>query len=322
MRRRTLIAGIALAAAAGADDASAQRARGVPRVAILSSGSNEACLVFGAFRAELRSRGHAEGRTIAIEFYLGDGSVERLAALAQAIVRAPPAVVLADDGPSVDAIYAATREIPIVAVGSIDPTLGAFAVSLTRPGGNVTGVTTFPAELAVKQLEILHEIVPSARRIGVLGARRAQTRRALEEAAASYGLALRSIDVATASDAERELARGALVDVDALVVARSPVSSAMSEFVVALVNASGKPAVYGEREFVVVGGLATYGVDYVAVFRRLADYVDRILRGANSAEMPIERPERLELAVNLRTARALGITIPQALLARADEVIE
>jgi putative ABC transport system substrate-binding protein len=321
MRRRTLLVGIALVATAGTDNAAAQR-RGVPRVAILSSGSNEARAVFEAFRAELRARGYIEGRTIAIELHLGDGSVERLAGRARAIVRDPPAVVLADDGPSVDAIYAATREIPIVAVGSIDPTLGAFAVSLARPGGNVTGITTFPAELAVKQLEILHEIVPSARRIGVLGAQRAQTRRALEEAAASYGLALRSIDVAAASDAERELAPGALVNVDGLVVARSPVSSAMSGLVVAQINAAGKPAIYGEREFVAVGGLATYGVDYVAVFRRLADYVDRILRGANPAEMPIERPERLELAVNLRTARALGITIPQALLARADQVIE
>jgi putative ABC transport system substrate-binding protein len=291
-------------------------------VAILSQGSNEARPVFTAFRAELRERGYIEGGTIAIEFHLAHGSTERLAPLAQAIARDRPEVVLADGGEAASAMHTATREIPIVAIGGIDPRQRVLVESLARPGGNVTGITTFTNELPVKQLELLIEIAPMARRIGAVGTQGAQQRHVIEESAASRGLGLRFIYGTTVADVARELAPAALADVAGLVLAQNPVLSAISALVVAQINAARKPAVYAEREYIDVGGLATYGIDFVTAFRRLADYVDRILRGANPAGMPIERPERVELAVNLRTARTLGIAIPPSVLARADEVIE
>jgi ABC-type uncharacterized transport system substrate-binding protein len=202
-------------------------------VAILSQGSNEARPVFTAFRAELRERGYIEGGTIAIEFHLAHGSTERLAPLAQAIARDRPEVVLADGGEAASAMHTATREIPIVAIGGIDPRQRVLVESLARPGGNVTGITTFTNELPVKQLELLIEIAPMARRIGAVGTQGAQQRHVIEEAAASRGLGLRFIYGTTVADVARELAPAALADVAGLVLAQNPVLSAMSALVVA-----------------------------------------------------------------------------------------
>jgi putative ABC transport system substrate-binding protein len=322
MKRRAFLAALALAGSAHADLAVAQSPRAPARIAILTLGSNPSRPVFEAFRAELRERGHVEGRDIAIEFHMAHGSLERLAALAQAIVRTSPTVVLADGGAAASAIHAATREIPIVAVGSIDPMVRALAASLARPGGNLTGIATFNVELTVKQLELLHEIVPSARRAGVVGIQTDQARRAFAQAAEARRLVVRFIASPAAADVGTALAPAALADVDGLVLSQNPALTALSGPVVERINAGGKPAVYAEREYLESGGLVTYGIDFVAIYRRLAGYVDRVLRGASPAEMPIERPERLELAVNLRTARALAITIPPSVLTRADEVIE
>ncbi len=298
-----------------------QPPRRIPRVAILSPGSSEARPVFAAFRDGLRALGWIEGRNIVLEFHFAHGDAARLTALAQAIARdGPAAVVLADGGAAAAAMQAATRTIPIVAIGAIDVSPGVLIASLARPGGNVTGITTFTSEVLLEQLEILHQLAPSARRIGVVGT--GQARRDLEEAASSLGLTLRFIGIANSGDVARELAPEAIGDVDGLLVAASPVLAALSALVVGRINANGKPAVYQERDFIDAGGLASYGVDFSAVFRQLAGYVDRILKGANPAEMPNERPVRIELIVNLKTARALGLTIPPVLLARADEVIE
>ncbi len=323
MRRRAIIVGLTGAAALTARSVACaqQPPQRIPRVVILSRASTEARPVFAAFRDGLRALGWIEGRNIVLEFHLAHGDAARLTALAQAIARDGADVVLADGGVAAT-IHAATRTIPIVAIGGMDVTPSILAASLARPGGNVTGIATFTNETALKQLEVLHELAPSARRIGAIASTLGQLRPALEEAASSLGLTLRFIDIANSGDVARELAPAALGDVDGLLVAASPVVAALSALVVARIDASRKPAVYAEREFIDAGGLISYGIDHSDLFRRLAGYVDRILKGANPAEMPIERPVRIQLIVNLQTARALGLTIPPVLLARADEVIE
>jgi putative ABC transport system substrate-binding protein len=322
MRRRDLIVRMVLASAMPGV-AAAQHPQGIRRVAILTLGANRARPVFTAFREELQRLGYVEGRTIAIAIHLAEGNAERLDPLAQTIVRGAPDVTVADGSAAAIALRAATHDIPIVAIGGIDPLLRPLATSLARPGGNLTGISTYSVELGIKQLELLHELAPAASRIGALGTvTTQQARHALSEAGTALGLTVRWIDSQTAADVERDLAPQALADVDALVVTQSPALSALSALVVAQINACGKPAIYGEREYIDAGGLATYAIDFVVEYRRLAGFVDRILRGATPSALPIERPERLAMAINLRTARALGITVPPSLLLRADEVIE
>ena len=296
--------------------------RRIMRIAILSPGTSETRSVFTAFRTQLRALGYEEGRDVVLEFHLASGS-ERLAALAQAIAaRNSTDLVLADGRVAAQAMVSASRTIPIVAVTG-DPVALGLAVSLAHPGGNVTGIATLSTELGAKQLELLHEIVPSARRIGAVNVSfSAAGYRALEDRAASFGAALRRLTFQTQIDAERVLAPAALGDVDGLVVPPSALLAGMSATVVRLINAAGKPAVYAERDFIAVGGLVMYGHDIDDAFRRAAGVVDRVLKGASPADTPFEQPTRVALVVNLKTAKALGITIPQSVLLRADEVIQ
>ena len=278
--------------------------------------------MFTAFRTQLRALGYEEGRDVVLEFHLASGS-ERLAALAQAIAaRNGTDLVLADGRVAAQAMVSASRTIPIVAVTG-DPVALGLAVSLAHPGGNVTGIATLSTELGAKQLELLREIVPSARRIGVVNVSfSAAGYRALEDRAASLGAALRRLTFQTQIDAERVLAPAALGNVDGLVVPPSALLAGMSAAVVRLINAAGKPAVYAERDFIAAGGLVMYGHDIDDAFRRAASVVDRVLKGASPADTPFEQPTHVELVVNLKTAKALGLTIPQSLLLRADEVIQ
>jgi len=292
------------------------------RIAVLSPGTSETRSVFTAFRTQLRALGYQEGRDVVLEFHFANGS-ERLAALAEEIAaRKGTDLVLADGRFAAQAMASASRTIPIVAVTG-DPVALGLAVSLAHPGGNVTGIATLSTELGAKQLELLREIVPSARRIGVVNVSfSAAGYRALEDRAASLGAALRPLTFQTQIDAERVLAPEALGNVDGLVVPPSALLAGMSATVVRLINAAGKPAVYAERDFVAVGGLVMYGHDIDDAFRRAASVVDRVLKGASPADTPFEQPTRVALVVNLKTARELGLTIPQPLLLRADEVIQ
>ena len=257
-----------------------------------------------------------------LEFHLASGS-ERLAALAQAIAAGTGTdLVLADGRFAAQAMVSASRTIPIVAVTG-DPVVYGFAVSLSHPGGNVTGIATLSTELGAKQLELLREIVPSARRIGVVNVWMGTLGyHALEDRAAALGVELRRLTLETQIDAERVLAPAALGNVDGLVVPPSAPLARLSATVVRLINAAGKPAIYAERDFIAAGGLALYGHDIDDAFRRSASIVDRVLKGANPADTPFEQPMRIALVVNLKTAKALGLTIPQAVLLRADELIQ
>ena len=292
------------------------------RIAVLSPGTSETRSVFTAFRTQLRALGYEEGRDVVLEFHLASGS-ERVAALAQAIAaRNGTDLVLADGRVAAQAMVSASRTIPIVAVTG-DPVALGLAVSLAHPGGNVTGIATLSTELGAKQLELLREIVPSARRIGVVNVSfSAAGYRALEDRAASLGVVLRRLTFQTQIEAERVLAPAALGNVDGLVVPPSALLAGLSATVVRLINAAGKPAIYAERDFIAAGGLAMYGHDIDDAFRRSASIVDRVLKGARPADIPFEQPTRVALVVNLKTAKALGLTIPQSLLLRADEVIQ
>jgi putative ABC transport system substrate-binding protein len=294
----------------------------VPRLAILSLGSTQARPVFAALRQGLGKLGYVEGTTIRLEFHFAHGSADRLKLLAKDLVRSEPDIVLADGGVAASAMQAETRSVPIVAVGSIDPALRSVASSLSRPGGNVTGITTFAVEIPNKQLEVLLEIVPAARRIGVVGLQVGAARDSLNAFASSRGIEIYHLQVVSPADVDEVLTSGTLDRLDGLIVAQNPATSALSHIVVKRINASRKAAIYVEREYLDVGGLASYGVDFAEVFRRLATFIDRILRGASPADIPIEQPTRLGLVLNLRSARALGLAIPVSLQARADELIE
>jgi len=294
----------------------------VVRIAVLSPGANESRSIFTAFRTQLRALGYEEGRDIAIEFYFGKGQ-EQLAALAQAIVRKGVDVVLADGRLAAKAMQGASRTLPVVAVAG-EPVLNGLAASLVRPGGNVTGVATLAVELGSKQLEFLREILPAARRIGIVDASKTPgaAYRSFEERATALRVALRRIVIETQADAERELAPAALRDIDGLVLPANALIGGLIVPLVRLIEAAGKPAIYGEKDFVAAGGLVFYGFDIDEAFRRCAVVVDRVLKGADPATTPFEQPTRIALAINLKAARALGLRFPYAVIARADEVIQ
>jgi putative ABC transport system substrate-binding protein len=299
-----------------------QSPRRIVRIAILSPGTSEARSVFTAFRTQLRALGYEEGRDVALEFHLAKGS-ERLASLAKMIAHEGVDVVLADGRLAAQAMHAASRTIPIVAVAG-EPVAGGLAASLARPGGNVTGVATMAIELAPKQLELMREILPSARRIGIVEVSMSPgaAYHALEERAASLGLVLRRIVIQAPVDADRELAPARLGDVDALVLPANALIGGMSTTLVRLISAARKPAIYGDRDFVAAGGPVFYGFDIDDAFRLCASVVDRVLKGANPATTPFEQPTRIALVLNLKSARALGLKFPPSIIARADEVIQ
>ena len=294
------------------------------RIAVLSPGSSEARSVFTAFRTQLRALGYEEGRDVALVFYFAKGT-DALVPLARVIARESFDVILADGRLAAQAMYSVTRTIPIVGVAG-EPVEAGLADSLARPGRNVTGVATMAVELGSKGIEIMHEILPSAHRIGMVQRQAAVTSppyfRALEARAAALGVKLRHIIILSGADAERELAPAAIADIDALVLPANAIIAGMSATVIRLINAAAKPAIYGDRDFIAAGGLVFYGFDIDEAFRLCATVVDRVLKGASPATTPFEQPSRIALVLNFKTARALGVKFPPSLIARADEVIQ
>jgi putative ABC transport system substrate-binding protein len=311
------LAGTFLAAGASRAQRSSSR---VTRIAILTSGTDRDRPIFLAFRKRLRELGY-DSQDDQVTLYSATAG-QPLDVVAQTVVSANPDVVLADGYLAAQAMAAKTRGIPIVAVMG-DPVARGLAASLARPGGNITGVSTISDELIMKQIELTFQIVPAARRIGIVDPGIIDTRyRQFEDRAASIGVTLRRIFVRSLADANHELTPAALRDVEGLVFPPNAVFGSLSAPLARMVSAARKPAVYGDRDFVAVGGLVFYGIDIEAAFRRSAEIVDRVLKGANPAETPFEQPSRVELVINVRTAKALGIRIPQPLLLRADQVIE
>jgi putative tryptophan/tyrosine transport system substrate-binding protein len=308
--------------------AQAQQPKEVFRIGYLSGSPPSAIAEWiETFRQGLRELGYMEGKNIIIEWRSGEGKRDRLPALAAELVRLKVDLIVTA-GPLVTrAAKEATSTIPIVMAQDPDPVGNGFVASLARPGGNITGLSRLAPELSGKQLELLKEIVPKLSRVAVFGTStrpgNAQTLREVELAAGAFGVKLQYLDILSPKDIEtafqaavRERADGALWFVT------GSIGNPHRKKVADLAVSSRLPVIYFEREDVEAGALMFYGVNIVDLHRRAATYVDKILKGAKPAELPVEQPTKFELVINLKAAKQIGLTIPPNVLARADKVIK
>jgi putative ABC transport system substrate-binding protein len=279
-----------------------------------------------AFRAGLRELGYAEGRNIIIELRFAEGAIERLPDLATELVALKPAVIVAGSPPAALAARNVTRTIPIVINSSENPVVLGLASSLARPGGNVTGFWWDDEGLTGKRFELLKEVVPGTARVGlIVNPNDASDKNILESLPAvtrALDLTVRVLEVRTPTELESAFMTAAREQLQGLQISLAPMFFSHRATLAAIAANTRLPAVYGMREFATVGGLTSYGTSLPDIYRRLAGFVDKILKGTSSAELPIQRPTKFELVINLKTAKALGLTISESLLLRADEVIE
>jgi putative ABC transport system substrate-binding protein len=317
-----------LLGAAAASPLAARAQQLMPVIGYLSAGSPESDeLRLTGFRQGLNETGYVEGQNVAIEYRWAPGRYDRLPALAADLVRRQVSVIVAAGIPPTFAAKAATSTIPIVFNQGVDPVEFGLITSLNRPGGNITGVAILTAELAGKRLQLLHELVPTAAVIAVLvnptnaAATESETRN-LQDAARSFRLQLHILQASTPS--EIDSAFGTLVELHAgaLIVSTDRLFVNHRAQIVALAARHAVPAIYVWREFAEAGGLMSYGTDLADSYRRTGIYTGKILKGAKPADLPVEQVVKVELVINLTTAKALGLTIPLPLLGRADEVIE
>ena len=324
MRRREFITLIVGATAPWPMRTSAQQTGRLPTIGFLGVNASAFAPWAAAFAARLRELGWVEGRTVAIEYRWSEGRSERYAEIAAEFVRLKVDVILTV-GSAVPSVKQATTVIPIVFAVAIDPVGSGLVASLAKPGGNVTGLSIQANELAGKRLELLREVMPALRRLAIMfnadntqpvlemGETQAEARRLGLEITP---LAIRRAeDIAPAFQDLKSKADAVYVAVDQLMVANR-------ERILTFALNERLPTVFSERDFVKAGAFLSYGPSYSDLFRHSADYVDRILRGAKPSDIPVEQPTKFELVINLTTAKAVGLTIPQSLLLRADEVIE
>jgi len=325
-RRRFLVASSALLMAPFT--ARAQRRGTTYRIGYIQTATpDEQEPLTKAFDEGLRELGYVEGRNIVVERRFAWGKQERLPDLAAELVRLDVDVIVTGANIVIAAVKQATATIPVVMATSRDPVGSGFIASLARPGGNITGLASDPTpEVQGKRFELLMEAVPRASRVALLWnplAPAAETyRKVVESAAGKLGVSLQVVDARGRNEFEGAFAAMARERVDAVVVLPDPVFFTARAQVVDLATKYRLPAVYHAREFVEIGGLMSYGGSLVYQFRRAAVYVDKILKGAKPGDLAVEQDAKFELAINLKTAKALGLTIPQSLLLRADEVIQ
>ena len=328
MRRRDFIAGLAGAAALPVAAWGQQPAR-VRRVGVLTnlaSDDLEAQVRNTAFAHALAQLGWAVGQNLEIEHRWAAGDAERIRRYAAELIALAPDVMLATGAAGVAPLLQATRTVPIVFVLVPDPVGAGFVDSLARPGGNATGFVQFEYGISGKWLELLKEIAPGTTRVAVLrdaaiAAGQGQVA-AIQAVAPSFGVEVTPINVRDIGEIERAIAAFARASREGLIVTASALTLFHRDLIVALAARYKLPTVYVQRHFVVSGGLISYGADVVDQYRRAANYVDRILKGEKPADLPVQAPTKFELVINLKTAKALGLTVPNTLLARADEVIE
>jgi putative ABC transport system substrate-binding protein len=326
MRRRSLvIAGFAALLLAREQSVGQQPQSKIPRVGILSPSEQTSTKIFDAFRDGLRDLGYVDGQNIIIEYRLADGDYSRLPTLAGELVRFPVDIIVTDGQISALVAHEATRTIPIVGGVGSDPVAAGLVESFAHPGGNVTGFSPFGAELNAKRLQLLKETIPAISRIAALWnpAEGPVVLRSTEEAVRTLGVQLHPVAIATSEEIVAGFEAVEASGAEAVVI--TPVGMFWNQRarIVALAAKHRMPAIYPEREYVDDGGLLAYGRNVPDLWRRvLAGYVDKILKGAKPGDLPIEQPTRFELVVNMKTAAALGLTIPPLILARADEVIE
>jgi putative ABC transport system substrate-binding protein len=328
MGRREFVALLGGAAAAWPVAARAQP-QAMPVIGFLHPGFPEANTTYlAAFRKGLAETGYAEGRNVAIEFRWAYGDNSRLADLAADLVRRPVAVIVTPIGTTTAlAAKAATATIPIVFSAGTDPVKAGIVASLRRPGGNITGVNYMATELGTKRLGLLHELVPSAARIALLVNPTNPVPAELlikdaEAAASAIGQHIDVFNAATSQEIETAFAALVRKRADALVVGAEPFFIDRRVQIVILAARHLLPTIYFLREFAEIGGLMSYGASDLSRYREVGVYTGRVLKGEKPAEMPVVQPTKFELLINLPTARAIGIVVPQSLLAQADEVIE
>jgi len=328
MDRRAFISGITLSLLAAPLAAEAQPAGKVPRIGFLSttSSSDRPALV-DAFRQRLRELGWVEGQNVVIDYRYAEDRVDRLRDLAAELVRLKVDVIVSLGTQGVTAAKNATETIPIVMIAVRDPVGIGLIASLPRPGGNVTGVSGYAGlEIVARQLELLKETVPKIRRVAILSnPTNAYHQLAIREAnvaARSLGVQLQVLEARGLNEFDGAFAAMAKERVGALLVLSDTLFSSHRTRLADLAARSRLPAAYGVRESVEAGGLMSYGPSFLDLHRRSATYVDKILKGAKPADLPVEQPTEFELVINLKTAKALGLAIPPSLLQRADQVIE
>ena len=282
--------------------------------------------LLATFKEAMRSRGYVDGQNMRIAFRVGDATPASLARLAEGLVADKVDVIVAWFTPSVRAAMQATSEIPIVMAGAGDPVATGLVASLGHPGGNVTGLANFAEELASKQIDVIHELLPRLARVAALinvaNPLHVPQLRETQAAAAKASLALVHFEFRVPADLEQAFDQFVRAKAEALLVPPDTTFSTNRARIAELAAKARLPAIYGDRRAVESGGLLSYGPNVVENYRRSAAYVDKILKGANPADLPVEQPTKIELAINLKTAKALGLTVPPTLLNRADEVIE
>jgi ABC-type uncharacterized transport system substrate-binding protein len=299
----------------------AQQSDGMPRIGYLTLGS-KAGHPAEAFLQGLRDLGYVEAKNIVIE-YRGDRQEERLPELATDLVRLKVAVIVALNPPAAHAAKDVTRTIPIVIRSTGDPVRGGFVESLARPGGNITGVTSISSELYGKRLELLKEVIPGLSRVGVLrhSDRSASDFKKMQSAAGSLDLKLQSLEVREPDDLETAFKAAGKENAQALITIRTPLFNSHRKQIAELAAKSHLPAIYDEVRYVEDDGLMSYGTHLADLQRRAAVFVDKILKGAKPADLPVEQPTKFEFVINLKAAKQIGLTIPPNVLARADRVI-
>ena len=327
MTRREFITLLGGAAAAWPLEAGAQQPSKLPTIGFLGTSTASAQVQrTTAFVQRLRQLGWIEGRTVAIEYRWAEGRYERFAEIAAEFVRLKVDVIVTTATAPVLAAKQATSVIPIVFAVAGDPVGSGLVASLARPGGNVTGSSLQQTDLVAKRLELLRELVPSYRRLAIMGNVGSPMivleLREVQSTARSLGLEVATLEIGRPDDIPIAFAAALKVRADALYVCADPLVTTNRLRIVTLAQDARLPTMFGEREYVDAGGLMSYGPNLPDLFRRAGDHVDKILRGAKPADLPVEQPTKFDLIINLKTAKALGIDVSPTLLARADEVIE
>jgi putative tryptophan/tyrosine transport system substrate-binding protein len=306
--------------------AEAQQPKEVPRIGYLTADSRSAHadVRAEAFREGLRELGYVEGRNIVIEWRQAEGKRDRLPALAAELVRLKVDVIVTGGPTATRPVKAATTTIPIVMTQDSDPVGNGFIASLARPGGNITGLSNLAQEISGKRLELLKEIVPKLSRVAVLGMStnpgNSQSLRETELAAGAFGVQIQYLDARDSKDIEAALRTASKGRADAVLVLNFP--GDVSRVIPDLAVKNRLPAIYYNSTIVDNGGLMSYGASITDLDRRAATYVDKILKGAKPAELPVEQPTKFEFIINLKAAKQIGLTIPPNVLARADRVIK
>ncbi len=323
MNRRTFLSTVSGGLLAAPLAAEGQPAGRVWRIAVLGNENNPP---WEGFRQGLRDLGYVEGRNVTMEWRWSEGKTDRLPGLAMELVALRPDVIVASGTQAVRAAMQATSAIPIVMTTSSYPDKIGLVQSLSRPGGNVTGLSNVGPELSGKKVELLKEIAPKGSRVAVLWNPASPVEplavRELSTAAASVGVEIQSVEVRSPDDFPAAFATLSSSRVHALLALGNPINFRGRHLIADFALRNRLPSIYDERLFVDAGGLISYAPSFTDSFRRAATYVDKILKGAKPADLPVEQPTKFELVINLKTAKALGLTIPPSLLQRADQVIE